>query len=83
MILECTTPSPGLETLGVQTGTFLCQQHRKGSCRKARGRGVPRSILGERGTLHTPLSHESYDRTGARSGVFSQDFLRLEGVRLE
>lgn len=37
----------------------------------------------EREGLYTHLSHESLDRTGAQSGVFSQDFLRLEGVRLE
>lgn len=65
VVLECTTPSPGLETLRVQTGTFLCRQHRKGSCWKARDRGVPRSILGKRGTLHTPLSWKLGPHRGA------------------
>ena len=49
------TPSPRCRRLG-QTGTFLCRQRRGGSGEKGRGRGVPRLLSGEEGTLHTPLT---------------------------
>lgn len=75
-------PFPRAEESGDRRGLSSAGSTEKEAAERAGAGEFPFRARGRKG-LYTHPSHESSPRSGAGSGISSQDFLRLEGFSLE